>query len=494
MQSFEATGLFWTPGNQDHAVAGALSFTHEDGLRLKLIGSFSGVEPLQDVPDVKQIFGVLKDCPHGSLVTGLHLLQLTKNISAPGFISETYHVHAAFFNAHLPDAEQRFDEATVHFTHLDDWVHVTGFNAQVEFDGNRMTSYRLTFNFPVRLTAGIDSGRISIGFAANAPMFAARTYNLRERPQFVIDLDRAVPFEEMWSRFIYPLQNLLTLVTDRPNGVTELTLRHSDIKIAGTEIPASIPVVFQPIFYEPASDRQLIVEHMLFALGDAPDLFEPVLLAWLRVSTELQSAYELFFGTLYARPVYLEFRFLALTQAIEAFHRALGEGFDLPTAEYERKVEQIVAAVPERERKWVAEKLQYANEKSLRRRLRELVTCVRLVLEPVLRGKANEFIGAVIDTRNWLVHRDERSRRTAASGEALHELIQRLVILLQALFLRQLGIPLDRTSQLFNRNQRYVQLRARTLQARATSGGSTAAPTRPPDDGATSSSADAQPT
>jgi hypothetical protein len=83
--------------------------------------------------------------------------------------------------------------------------------------------------------------------------------------------------------------------------------------------------------------------------------------------------------------------------------------------------------------------IKHANKKSLRRRLKEVITAVR----PILYGLPYSIVGKhkkVSDTRNFFAHRTDGLKRKAAHGPEQMRLIWGLQQLIETCLLLEIGI------------------------------------------------------
>ena len=139
------------------------------------------------------------------------------------------------------------------------------------------------------------------------------------------------------------------------------------------------------------------------------------------------------FGTLYNPSKYLDFNFLALVQAVEAYHRRASDETDQPPVEHEARIKAILDAAPPAHRDWLDQKLTYSNELSLRRRLKLLFTQFSSLLEDLVPDR-KATISAIYDNRNYLTHYDPALKGRAATGARLLLMVEVLKFLLQASF------------------------------------------------------------
>jgi hypothetical protein len=93
-------------------------------------------------------------------------------------------------------------------------------------------------------------------------------------------------------------------------------------------------------------------------------------------------------------------------------------------SEFNNLIATVMKGCPNHKQDWLKAKLEYANELSLRKRLRQMVEPFKdLYGDP---GQRKHFIGKVIDTRNYLTHYDTRLTQQAARGDDLSKLCMKL--------------------------------------------------------------------
>lgn len=98
--------------------------------------------------------------------------------------------------------------------------------------------------------------------------------------------------------------------------------------------------------------------------------------------------------------------------------------------------------------------LSYANNKLLKERLIELIDNTsplsnKLFPDPI------EFSKWVVDTRNYLTHRDLEGKKRIAIGDELDLMICSLLWLLRILFLLEVGFNYDQCIDLLKNNREY---------------------------------------
>jgi hypothetical protein len=119
---------------------------------------------------------------------------------------------------------------------------------------------------------------------------------------------------ETWlDEVIGPLQDFVSLMTDRPNQVEEVALVSSDREppLQLLYVPKSVELPEQPAHsFEFPSTAERLGMHFQHATNH-----------WLELQSALGPALDLYFSTVYRRSIHLENRFLNIAGAAEAYHR-----------------------------------------------------------------------------------------------------------------------------------------------------------------------------
>jgi hypothetical protein len=456
MEDIEYSGLWWLPSNPENKVAGTLSFTNQDGIELKLIGALEGLESLNNsrlrhpvilglTSDAKQI--TLSGC----LAAGFRM-------GMPGFVSRDYWIHLCFIGAHLAEEELQFKRLVVKYSRLIDWVRTSGLTMTWQED--EPTKRQFHYTLPEEIKAVTNRGTVSIDFSFNVKGDFFDEMHLRQSISMEIEADRERGFDDLFQHYIRPFQNFLTLATTKPNSVVSIKVFSKHIyfeKSDGTGVVETpIEILFPQRHLEAKPDKLLIPDYMLFTLHDVTD-FQSTIERWLRVSEELDSVCNLFFGVMYNSRMYLEQEFLNIVQAIESYHRRRMKKTVLPKDEHKARIRAILSETPDEYKDWLKEILNYSNEPRLRQRLIELFEKAEIILSPIISNK-EEFAKKVADTRNYHTHYDQRLKDKTAKGGEMALLTKQLSYMLQACLLLELNFSQEKCVEVFRRNQDYIQI------------------------------------
>lgn len=458
MQELEEIGIWWIPSNPDIQVSGLLKFSSSTGIQLELIGSLQEHRAVDFSDTCPIILGVTQ----GKLITLFENKGVHSRSSSPGFKSEKYTVKIAFVGAHFSSLDEvKFHRAAVEYSYLSDWANlpVIKRKKEIEEDNYNIQEFNFSYTHPKSVQGNTNQGILSLVYTwqdAGQPF----QIDFSQSATFEIKSQERFSFEEWMAKLIFPLQNFITLATDRPNSVTRVLVfshygtRATDDNSQFTKQDIPIEVVYRSVYTEIRQDSQLLPDDLLFGLKDIKETFGDTMSRWLAIADELDSVCNLFFSTRYSQKMYQENHFLNIVQAAESYHRRRRFNRVLSKVEHEERISRIIDNALEEDKEWLKQKLAFSNEPSLKERLIDLGQETKEITSPLITDE-DSFIKQVRDNRNYLTHYDKSLRKKAVKGENLYWLTYTLEVLLQTCFLKELGFSSEQCVALFERNERY---------------------------------------
>ena len=446
MDSFEYTGRWWLPSDPNTEVSGTVSYSGEDGILLDLVGTLDELGAKEWHP---LVLGLMRDEARFVTLVGCRRARL--HVAFPGFTSERFRaatVYVSRYGPHFTHVDElRFRKVEVQYDHLPEWAGITGFQEHSYEDEHGRQRYRFEFVRPEPVVATTESGIVSVGFGFGYRGSVLREVSLSQSVSILIEVPEPLSFEDLYLRFIQPFRNLLTLATGKPNWTTNVEVR---VENGSSSRPSQ--VFFRTGHCQPTAKKGLPLSDMLFSLSDIGADFEVVVARWLSVAQDLDSVSNLFFGVQYSPEMYLEHQFLNLVQAAEVYHRRRVGNEALKRDEYKRRRKLVLESAPSGCKQWL--KGQLSNEPHLEQRIKELTDETGAVLLPLVR-EAGQFAKRVARTRNYLTHYNPQLRSRAVQDARLYELTRSLSFLIQACFLRELGLSAEQSASFFQRNSGY---------------------------------------
>ncbi len=226
MEEFDYWGECWLPEKPERRLGGRLSFSHERGLSLSLVGCL-GHDPENDSEDEHAIVhGQAADAGSVTLRRCWHRGR-SKSCSpgSPVLVIANYEARTAFLGAHFHSAEEmRFREAEVGYSHLIDWVEPRSFAwAHPPGEAGEHVD-AVTYQRPAPITATVQSVEVSL---ASELTCEYGRFSARMDETYAVHLKAPEPWTvaEWIERIAASLQHLLTFATGVPNALTELVVR-----------------------------------------------------------------------------------------------------------------------------------------------------------------------------------------------------------------------------------------------------------------------------
>lgn len=136
--------------------------------------------------------------------------------------------------------------------------------------------------------------------------------------------------------------------------------------------------------------------------------------------------------------MYLEGKLLSLIQGLETMHRRNSKDTYMPANEFQELVALLSDACPDKNKKWLNEKLAYANEPSLRMRMRKMIAPFSSLFGD--RQRQEDFINMTVSTRNYFTHYSSEKSGGAVRDVKLISLCRKLEGLFQLHLLKVIGV------------------------------------------------------
>lgn len=284
---------------------------------------------------------------------------------------------------------------------------------------------------------------------------------VRTRPGEVeVVLDKPAAFETWMREWLRPLRDLLVFAMREPS--------RTDGFIALFEEEAE-PLWWKPDAPPRTETREVEIvqreslllldaprwnyRRLLFSLGELGELGDEAnaaLSKWFEMHRRLEPTAEFLFGALNTR-LQLENAVLNLTSAAEGYHRAFHDEHALTAGRHAEVSKAMLAQCEtDEERNVYRSPIEHANEPSQRRRLTLLYRRAATLL-PQSSAATTAHVNQLVETRNYFVHQDVRHEHVR-DGDDLGLLLQRLVMVLQANLLLDLGWPKERAATILRRS------------------------------------------
>ena len=428
MDDFTNRGRWWLPGEEHATVPGTLAYSRTEGARLKvdqaLLDSYEAIHEGLEIPVI-----------HGE-IEGHRPVSLQQSFCTRGGSEsdpQEYFTHRILVGAHLGDHDsQLFTRVSFSLDLLRFWIP----RQPIEYD-KESRSFSVTLAGAEKCCYNTSLGRTIIYAKKQISQTAFQSFSVERNASISVEPSEQLVLGDIVSCCIRPMQNLITLAADTFCGIDSVNVQ----PVGLPDTPGSeVEVFFQPV--EGDRSDPVYPHDMMFTHDESGSEWSERLDRWYRLSRELESVLNLYFTARFYRKQFVDTRFLALTQVLEAIHRVRYGDTVLPEEDHRRRVDAVLSAAPTEYQSWLKEQLRYSNSPTLRNRLKDLNARFGEVVTDLVgegKKKESEFRNKVVDTRNFFVHRDPDLKKKAATKSDLSWLTDVLGYLIHAFLLSELG-------------------------------------------------------
>lgn len=437
-EPIEKSGYFWLPDNSANKLPGILRISEMGQSTLEVVGIFGDIQNALNSKNINlnRVAGVIEN---GDLITLDQCFYKNRRVSFDGLSKSNIYAKFALIGVGYEEDEAvTFSKVSFSVEGLDEWLSISGLRVEHNWSDK---SASIHFALPEKIVLHLPDG-IEMAFTFSwIPPIAPTVIEAKITQKAYITLasESLRPIEDFLA-IVFKLNNFLCFATDETVSLDSVTgFSHEIIRDIGKGETREVPI---EIYYESIPDSKMkpkVQRHnMLFSYEHVANDLERMLANWFANYETSAPAFNLYFASKSGAHKYLDGKFLSLVQGIETLHRRNSQETLMPESEFNDLVTTISKACPNDKQDWLNEKLQYANELSLRQRIKQMI-------EPFqhLYGSPKEcqsFVGKVVATRNYLTHYDSRLAKQSANGEELWKLCMKLEALFQLHFLRLIGL------------------------------------------------------
>ena len=442
-EEIKKTGDFWLPPYPGK-VPGILSISNEKGIELEVARSFEDnvttiANLLSSNPDrLNLILGYIQG--YGFVILD-GCQSKTDSINLSHGVMQTSRVilvNRVFTGFPQPQNDlPLFNTFKFSVEGIDEWVWIHGINRDYNYQERTTTiSSKSPESIPFTLTNGM---RLEITFdMGTTDSHSPWDIGVTQKAYFKLVSEDAQELKQFLS-VAHKIIDLLcftineTVSLDSMSATSERLCQ--DIGNGITQM-AEINIYDPSVFYYSKDQPQIDRNRMLFRFSDIQDGAEEMINKWIESYEQYGHAFNLYFLAQLRPQPSLEARFLTLAQGLEAYHRKNCDDKYMEDDEFKEIVKPLIKQFPKSERNWFAAKLQYANELTLRSRIRGLVEPFEAF---IVAESSRQLVDSIINTRNHLTHYDPDLELKAAKGEDLYILCLKLELLFELHFLELMG-------------------------------------------------------
>jgi hypothetical protein len=390
-ERWELKGKWWLPGRKRKLSSGTLIYEPLTGARLvDVVGDLADRRPVGPGPAII----------HGRTEVGSVTLFDSFCVSSGTFLPKAeFTIELVVAGKHVTSL-RTFKHRTFHvrYSNLEAWMEKAAIHSEVKKLANKSTRHTIRTKWSTLWESKGESPKLKMRIG-QAERFAGSTlsFSPTHDHHFIFAGPTRVETFYQSERLVRGLFDIFTggqIQVERVWTVEPLT--HQDF------------VIFQAGRFGRNNRRDTNWSHYPVKYSDIANSMPDILGRWFGLRDEVDSTLGLFLLGRHDAHLNVEYVFLSVMQALESFHRVSFPGLYMPAADYKAQVEvPLRAAIPsgigDDLKSSLKKKFEFANEVSLRRRLKALV--LSLPNDPVFGEVRNEdFRSRTVNTRNRYTH------------------------------------------------------------------------------------------
>ena len=432
---YEKRGYFWLPDHEDHKVHGTLTITDGGNIELEIVGHFEEQSEIQDKEiEFERIIGHIEQ---GGLVTLEDCFYVRKSYPFQEITRSSLCVNSALIGAGYEKSEIiAFNSVSFTVEGINEWLGIRGLDVSHEDNYRTVTiKYKAQEEINLKLSDGF---KLKIRFASPS-RFKAFEATISQQAYLTLHSDEPKEFSEFMD-VISKLTYFLCFAIDSTVAISDVSAKSNDLTMEisnGKKMPVPIKAYYSSLPFSKEAPK--IYDHrMLFQFKEIKGSAEEILNTWLEAYSRISPALSLYFSSVGGDHKYLEYRFLALVQGLETYHRRTSSDDTLmKDNEYKRLTDNLRSSVPEAHIDWLDGRLRFGNQISLGQRIKKIIEPYKSYLGN--NPERNRLIRKIVDTRNYFTHYSEELEEKAAQGKVLYTLCLKMEAIFQLHLLQQIG-------------------------------------------------------
>jgi hypothetical protein len=321
----------------------------------------------------------------------------------------------------------------------------------LEREGN---STRITIQTPDAVTADLGDGRgLELTWQESSHhKFLPPALEFTVTPCLVLRLEESIASDSAWRSFVTPAVFFLTLATGHGDQITRLSAE-LDASESGSHRTVEILV---SRWTEPLPALPNSWEHTLQYVF-VRDRFQSVMPAWFEMVEQARDSLLDFFSIQQATSMFLEEQFIRVSRCIESWHRRMVGGTQMPEEDFQALLGSLRGFLEPEAWEFVKMRLQYGNERTLKRRLDDILADAAPQLQTLV-ASYSKFFRRTVNTRNSLTH--DGRLGDDFRPEELWWAVSTLDLLLRDALLRRLGLSHEEVEQALARAPQLRELQS----------------------------------
>jgi len=440
-KNYEYRGNWWLPNHPDDKIAGTVFYNSEQEIKLELDNSLilKYSKEIDFFSNIPLIYGISID---GSKKFTICDAREIKIDSGRGILN-----CGCFFCGYVyvnPEIS-KFTSAIVELSYLDSFI---GRNPlKYKFTKN-LKNHTLRYNKQSDIVTKILDLDL-ITRIKNDPQFdfGRRSMNVKYCEYLVLN-PKKPQLKTWYLDVILMFRKLLSILVRYPVKTIHIEFETKTEKKDDDIFSKYHKGISYYQNYKYLPYKEIPSSNLPFAYSKIEYYWSNILNTWFKKNETLDVCSTILYGVLSNQESPIEFQFLSLLEAIESYQRCSGINKYLSEDEYKPIKEKINTSINmcktiDSLKDSLKNKIKYGNEYSLRKRLMTLIEDLPVEIQDLITDNDNGFVSRTVDTRNYLIHRDETIKANCFNYKEMLNAMFNLKTLLEFCIIRDIGVPVD---------------------------------------------------
>lgn len=454
---YEVRGYWWLPSHpeDEEKIRGSLSFSAGQEIKLVLDSSLQLKYP-QEIELFSNIPLIYGESLNGTKrITVCNCREISTGTDGVTIICSNFYSG----NEQVEPESTKFKSVVVKFTYLESFIERRAIKYQ--FTKN-MKKHSLKYHKQADIITKISDFQFEVRIKKDFN-FELKEFSGSLDTWECVEITPKTPqnFQWFFDR-INKIKILLSILIRYPVMITQ-TQFESEHKVNLTDdffskYNSGINYYHRHTYYP---DKVIWPSRIPFNFRVIENYWNAILNSWLADNGNLETCSEILFGVISNQDAPIAFQFTTLLEAIESYQRGLRTNYYLPEKDYDSIKEYLLNSINQGNItnsgliEALKNKIKYGNEYSLRKRLTNLLNEIPEDVKVLITENDQNFISRIVDTRNYLIHRDETLQSKILNNVGIFNAVIKLRILLEFYILRDLGIPEELVSSIISSHQCY---------------------------------------
>lgn len=451
MTELQKTGYWWDPANPDSQWPGTLSFDREEGGHLVVTVSARPSELFGHGNEYDVLHG---ETASGERISLIRCFDRATRGSFRGLATREIFANRIIVGFHALQVDPWIESAEAVLRNLNVWFGPSNFSFRID---DEYPNLDLHYRGPRRVVL-FDDRDLTIKIYAtleSIPMSPDDNgrIELKEEVRLQISSQRPRRLSE-FQEILRALQDWFSIACMAFCDQQSLSVVSANESRSQASLQPHGTVHGVPIFRS-TSDRVQHPRDLLFSYSDVGETVQDKIGRWISRRDMLRPIRGLYLSALYGNN-FLDARLVYLAQAVEAFHRHFRGGTYVSEDHFSKHVlPALMSGIPDNldpdfERA-IRDKLRFANEYSLRRRLKELFREHGQTLEAFIPNAPN-VVDTIVRYRNWFTHHSDPNIGSEQDVDKLLLCVRILSVVIELSFISEMGFSDEEISRIARRS------------------------------------------